>query len=156
MADLRKDALHKATTWLARTKPVIVVESLRPENMLKNHTLARSLADASFGEFARQLEYKCGWYGSRLVKAGPFYPSTKLCSGCGARKEMPLSERTYSCPVCGLVMDRDRNASRNLAMVAASSAETENACGGRRFMPQTAGAFQGIRNPASSAPVANV
>lgn len=63
VADLRKDALHKATTDLARTKPVIVIETLRPENMLKNHHLSRSLADASFGEFVRQLEYKCRWYG---------------------------------------------------------------------------------------------
>ena len=156
VADLRKDALHKATTTLAKTKPVIVVESLRPKNLLKNHHLARSLADASFGEFARQLEYKCRWYGSRLVKADPFYPSTKLCSGCGSLKGMPLSERMYSCPSCGLVMDRDLNASRNLAMVAASSAETINACGGRRSMPATAGAFQGIRNPASSVPVIDV
>ncbi len=156
VTDLRKDALHKATTMLARTKPVIVVETLRPENMLKNRHLARSLADASFGEFGRQLEYKCRWYGSRLVKADPFYPSTKLCSGCGALKEMPLSERTYACPACGLVMDRDLNASRNLAMLAASSVESENACGGRRSMPETAGAAQGIRNPASSVLATNV
>ena len=155
VADLRKDALHKATTDLAKTKPVIVIETLRPENMLKNHHLSRSLADASFGEFTRQLEYKCRWYGSRLIKADPFYPSTKLCSGCGALKEMPLSERTYSCPSCGLVMDRDLNAARNLARVAASSAETINACGETRFMPEMAGASQGIRNPASSVLVTN-
>ncbi len=146
VADLRKDAIHQATTTLARTKPVIVVETLRPKNMLKNHPLARSLSDASFGEFGRQLEYKCRWYGSRLVKADRFYPSTKLCSGCGALKEMPLSARTYSCPVCGLVMDRDLNAARNLARVAASSAETVNACGGGRFMAERPGALQGIRN----------
>ncbi len=136
VADLRKDALHKATTMLARTKPVIVVESLRPENMLRNHHLARSLSDASFGEFVRQWEYKCRWYGSRLVQADPFYPSTKRCSSCGnVKAEMPLWERTYSCPSCGLVLDRDLNASRNLAMLAASSAESLNACGGERFMP---------------------
>ena len=156
VADLRKDALHQATTMLARTKPVVVVESLRPENMLKNPTIARSLADASFGEFVRQLEYKCRWYGSRLVKADPFYPSTKLCSGCGAVQEMPLSERTYECSSCGIVMDRDLNASRNLAMLAASSVESENACGGRRSMSERTGAFQGIRNPASLVPVTNV
>jgi putative transposase len=92
VVDVRKDAIHKATTWLARTKPTIVVETLRPENLLKNRHLARSLADASFGEFFRQLEYKCGWYGSRLVRADPFYPSTKRCSSCGVTKaEMPLS-----------------------------------------------------------------
>ena len=157
VADLRKDALHKATTFLARTKPGVVVESLRPKNLLKNRRLARSLADASFGEFVRQLEYKCRWYGSRLMKADPFYPSTKLCSECGSLKEMPLSERTYECSSCGLVMDRDLNASRNLAMVAASSAGggqnslgTLNACGGRRFMSARTGAFRGIRNPSAS------
>ena len=120
---------------LARTKPTIVVETLGPENMLKNHPLASSLSDASFGKFVRQLEYKCRWSGSRLVKAGPFYPSTKRCSKCGHVKEkMPLSQRTYSCDVCGLVLDRDMNAARNLASVAASSAETENACGETRFI----------------------
>lgn len=152
IADLRKDTLHKATTALARTKSVIVVESLRPRNLLRNLRLARSLADASFGEFVRQLEYKCRWYGSRLARADAYYPSTKLCSACGTLKEMPLSEKIYSCPSCGLVIDRDLNAARNLARVAASSAETENACGGRRSMSARTGAFLGIRNPASTAP----
>lgn len=151
VADLRRDALHQATAMLARTKPVIVVEGLRPANMVKNHALAGSIQDASPGEFVRQLEYKCRWYGSRLIKADPFYPSTKRCSSCGNMKEeMPLSERTYRCAVCGLVMDRDLNASRNLAMLAASSAESLNACGEWRSMPATAGAAQGIRNPAST------
>ena len=158
VADLRKDALHKATTMLARTKPVIVVEDLRPANMLRNHSLARALSDASFGEFVRQLEYKCGWYGSRLVRADPFYPSTKRWSGCGnVRKEMPLSERVYRCGTCGREMDRDLNAARNLARVAASSAETENACGemASRVRKDPAPP-RGIRNPASSALVADV
>jgi putative transposase len=156
VADLRKDVINKATTWLARTKPFIVMETLRPKNMLRNHNLARTLSDASFVEFVRQLEYKCERYGSRLVKADPFYPSTKRCSSCGGIQDMPLSERTYSCPLCCLVMDRDINASRNLAMLAASSAESLNACGERRSMLETAGAAQGIRNPASSALVTNV
>ena len=153
-ADLRRDAMHKATTTLARTKPIVVVESLRPQNMQRNHHLAQSVADASFGEFIRQMEYKCGWYGSRLVKADPFYPSTKRCSNCGSLQEMPLSKRMYRCQSCGLVIERDLNASRNLAMLAASSAESLNACGGRRFMPETAGAARGTRNlPASVASV---
>ncbi|MHB8351172.1 MAG: RNA-guided endonuclease InsQ/TnpB family protein [Thermoplasmata archaeon] len=152
VADVRKDALNKITTMLARTKPVIVVETLRPVNLLKNHHLARSLSDASFGEFVRQLEYKCGWYGSRLVQADPFYPSTKRCSSCGnVKKDMPLSERTYSCAACGLVMDRDLNAACNLASVAASSAETINACGemaskSRKVLAPP----QGIRNLSAS------
>ncbi len=158
VADLRRDALHKATTMLARTKPVVVVEELRPANLLRNHSLARALSDASFGEFVRQLEYKCEWYGSRLVKADPFFPSTKRCSGCGnVKAEMPLSERVYRCAVCGLEMDRDLNAARNLARVAASSAETENACGEMASsVRKDLAPPPGIRNPASSALVANV
>ncbi|HUZ80446.1 MAG TPA: RNA-guided endonuclease TnpB family protein [Thermoplasmata archaeon] len=158
VADLRTDAIHKATTMLARAKPVIVVESLRPANMLRNHSLARSLSDASFGEFVRQLEYKCRWYGSRLVKVDPFYPSTKQCSRCGnVKEEMPLSERVYRCAKCGFVLDRDLNAARNLARVAASSAETENACGEMASRSREVLAPpQGIRNPASLAPAANV
>ncbi|MHB1435884.1 MAG: RNA-guided endonuclease InsQ/TnpB family protein [Thermoplasmata archaeon] len=134
-----------------------MVEDLRPANMLRHHSLARSLSDASFGEFVRQLEYKCARYGSRLVRADPFYPSSKKCSSCGnVKEEMPLSERTYRCETCELIMDRDLNASRNLAMLATSSAESLNACGERRFMPETAGAAQGIRDPASSVLVTNV
>ena len=131
VTNVRLDALHKATTELARNRPVIVVEALRPANLLKNRNLAQSLADASFGKFIRQLEYKCEWNGSRLMKADPFYPSTKRCSGCGSLQEIPLSKRTYRCLTCGLVIDRDLNASRNLAMLAASSVESQNACGGR-------------------------
>jgi putative transposase len=126
--------------------------------LLRNRSLARSLSDASFGEFVRQLEYECGWYGSRLVKADPFYPSTKRCSSCGnVKEEMPLSERVYRCGACGLEMDRDLNAARNLASVAASSAERENASGGMASRSREALAPpQGIRNPASLAQVANV
>ena len=158
VADLRKDAMHKATTGLTRTKPVIVVETLCPSNLRRNHPLARSLAAASFGEFVRQLEYKGRWYGSRLVKADLSYPSTKKCSGCGhVQEEMPLSERRYSCETCGLVMDRDRNAARNLARVAASSAETQNACGEMASRSRKALAPpQGIRNPASLVKAINV
>jgi putative transposase len=130
IACVRKDAINKATTMIARTKPIIVIESLRPQNLVREHKLARSLLDASFGEFIRQMEYKCLWYGSTLIKADPFYPSTKRCSSCGNVKAgMARSERTYSCQVCGFVMDRDLNAARNLASVAASSVETVNACG---------------------------
>jgi putative transposase len=157
VADVRKDVLHKGTTRLARTKPIIVVENLRPANMLRNHALARSLSDASFGEFVRELEYKCRWYGSCLVKAVRFFPNTKRCSSCGAIQEMPLSERTYSCLSCGLVMDRDLNAARNLARVAASSAETVSACGemASRVRKDLAPP-PGIRNPASLPQAANV
>ena len=140
IANIRKDAIHKATTWLARTKSVIVVEDLCVSGMSKNYRLAKAVHDVGMYEFRRQLEYKTKWYGSRLIVADRFYPSTKTCSRCGyVVKEMPLSERVFRCPRCGLEIDRDLNAAINLkkiGMVAASSAETKNACGGERFMPQ--------------------
>ncbi len=134
----RVDALHKATTALARAKSVIVVEDLHVAGMVRNRYLARAIADQGWAEFHRQLAYKTTWYGSRLLVAPRFYPSSKTCSGCGLIKAtMPLGERTFRCQACGLVLDRDLNASRNLAhlanigvgLVAASSAETQNACG---------------------------
>jgi putative transposase len=115
IANARRDAINKATTKLAKTKSVIVVEDLGVGNMMANHSLAGSIADAAMSEMVRQLEYKTGWYGSRLIKAERWYPSTKRCSGCGHVKEqMGLSERTYYCDVCGLTIDRDLNAARNL------------------------------------------
>ena len=81
--------------------------------------LNRSLADAGLGELFRQLDYKSGWYGSRLVKADRWFPSSKLCSGCGVVKaKLHLSERTYECDGCGLTIDRDLNAAVNLARYA--------------------------------------
>lgn len=128
IASIRKDAQHKATTMLARTKSVIGVESLNVAGLLKNHCLAKQLADAGLGEFLRQLEYKTKWNGGAVVAADPFFPSTKRCSNCGAVKdEMPLSERTFKCESCGFEADRDLNAAMNLASVAASWAETLNA-----------------------------
>ncbi len=135
----RTDALHKATTTLAKTKSVIVVEDLHVAGMVRNRRLARAISDQGWGEFYRQLAYKSTWYGSRLVVAPRFFPSSKRCSGCGSVKAvLPLRMREFCCEACGLVLDRDLNAARNLAqiahtevrLVAASPAETVNACGG--------------------------
>jgi len=128
IADIRRDAVHKATSWLARTKSAIVVEDLNVQGIHKNHHIARSVGDAGMGEFRRQLEYKTLWYGSRLIVADRFYPSTKICSVCGHAQNIPLSERTHRCSVCRLEIDRDLNAALNLEKVAASSTETINAC----------------------------
>ena len=127
IANIRSDVLHKITTRLTKTKSVIVIEDLNNRGMMRNHKLAKSLADASFGEFRRQLQYKSRWYGSKLVVTDRWFPSTKMCSVCGNVKEITLSERVYTCEVCGAELDRDLNAARNL--VAASSAEKLNACG---------------------------
>jgi putative transposase len=109
-----------------------VVEDLSVQGMLGNQHLSRSSADAGWGEFRRMLEYKTQWYGSRRSTAPRFYPSSKTCSACGQVKgELPLSERVLRCAACGAEIDRDRNAARNLAaLVAGSSPETQNACGG--------------------------
>jgi putative transposase len=134
----RLDALHQATTRLAKAKSVLVVEDLHVAGMVRNRRLARAIADRGWAEFHRQLAYKCQWYGSRLLVAPRFYPSSKRCSGCGLVKDtLPLGVRIFRCQACGLVLDRDLNAARNLAaladsitvLVAGSSPETENACG---------------------------
>jgi putative transposase len=115
VACIRKDFLHKITTNLAKTKSVIVIEDLHVRGMIKNHSLARSVSDAGWGEFRRQLEYKTAWYGSRLVVADRWFPSSKLCSDCGYKLEkLPLSIREWGCPSCGVVHDRDTNAAINL------------------------------------------
>ncbi|MEV4478838.1 IS607 family element RNA-guided endonuclease TnpB [Micromonospora coxensis] len=118
--NLRRDGLHKLTTRLAREHATIVVEDLNVTGMLANRRLARHIADAGFAEIRRQLAYKTSWNGGRLIVADRWYPSSKTCSDCGtAKTKLALSERTYSCEACGLVMDRDHNAARNLAALTA-------------------------------------
>ena len=133
IADQRKDAAHKATTALINENQVIVAETLRPANMVKNHCLAKSISDAAFGEIARQLEYKADWYGREFVRVGAFFPSSKTCSSCGHVQDMPLGKRTYACPECGMAMDRDVNAAVNilaegLRLIGWGTPES-NACG---------------------------
>lgn len=124
VANLRRDRIHKLTTALARTHQVIGGETLAVKNMMaaggaRKRGLNRALADAGLGEMFRQLDYKTGWYGSQLVKADRWFPSSKLCSGCGAVKtKLHLWERTYHCEGCGLEIDRDRNAAITLARYA--------------------------------------
>jgi putative transposase len=135
IANQRSDWLHKVTTRLAKSHGRIVVEDLAVANLIRNRRLARQIADQGWGEFRRQLGYKTAWYGSELVAADRYWPSTKRCSACGNLKEVSLDERTYRCARqgCGLVLDRDLNAARNLVSypetVAVSEPETLNACG---------------------------
>lgn len=112
---LRQDHLHQLSSSLAKTKSVIVLEDLHVRGMQRNKHLALSISDAGMGELRRQLAYKSEWYGSTVIVADRFYPSSKLCSGCGTIKDtLSLSERLYKCDVCGLVPDRDENAAINL------------------------------------------
>ncbi|MEU4482739.1 IS607 family element RNA-guided endonuclease TnpB [Micromonospora sp. NPDC023966] len=123
VANLRRDGLHKLTTRLAREHGTVVVEDLNVAGMLRNRRLARHVADAGFAEIRRQLTYKTSWNGGRLIVADRWFPSSKTCSGCGAVKaKLALHEREYECEACGLVTDRDANAARNLAALAAEEA----------------------------------
>lgn len=113
--NIRGDFLHKLSTRLCRENQALGVESLAVKNLLGNHRLARSIADASWGEFLRQLNYKGPIFACRIVEADRFYPSSKRCYRCGQIKEnLPLSERVFFCEACGLVCDRDVNAALNL------------------------------------------
>lgn len=131
----RKDAINKLTTLLAKTKSVIVIEDLNVKGMQGNHKLARSIADVSWGEFKRQLEYKTVWYGSKLIKIDRFFPSSKICSKCGGRnKDLDLSQRTWICPHCGALLNRDENAAINIRnegirLLSTASSAGINACG---------------------------
>ena len=137
VANQRQDGLHKLTTRLAETFSDISIEDLHVAGMVKNRHLAKAVSDASFGEFRRQLEYKTTRTGARLHVVDRWYRSSKTCSGCGRVKaKLSLSERTYRCDSCGLVLDRDLNAAINIC-VAGSAPETLNAHGGtvRRGSP---------------------
>ena len=119
---VRKDALHKASDAITKRCSVLVLETLNVAGMLKNHCLAKAVADASMGEMHRQLLYKAAWRGVPLVLADRWFPSSKKCSSCGnVKKDLTLNDRECECAACGVVVDRDLNAARNLANLAGSS-----------------------------------
>lgn len=115
IADRRRDTLHKITTRLVRENQTVVIEDLSIRNMVRNHSLARAISDASWSELRRQLEYKADWYGRELVVIDRWYPSTKTCSACGhLLNRLPLNIRSWTCPACGVDHDRDVNAARTI------------------------------------------
>ncbi|GAB4183169.1 MAG: RNA-guided endonuclease TnpB family protein [Coleofasciculaceae cyanobacterium] len=115
VADARTDFLHKLTTRLVRENQTIAVEDLAVKNMMKNHKLSGAIADASWAELVRQLEYKCQWYGRTLVKIDRWFPSSKRCGHCGhVVDKLPLDVREWVCPECGTHHDRDINAANNI------------------------------------------
>ena len=129
VADVRANAIHKATTMIARNYSTVCIEDLNVAGMVKNRHLARSLSDAALGEFRRQLEYKTARSGAALRVVDRWFPSSKTCSNCGvAKAKLSLSERTFNCDDCGMSMDRDLNAAINIK-VAGSAPETLNARG---------------------------
>lgn len=115
IADCRLDALHKATRKLINENQVVCVESLKVKNMIRNPSLSKAIADASWGEFTRQLQYKGEWAGRSVVAIDQFLPSSKRCSCCGfTMQKMPLDVRKWHCPECGTDHDRDINAAINI------------------------------------------
>ena len=110
------DFLQKLSTKLIRDYDIICMEDLNSSGMIKNHKLAKSISDASFFEFNRELEYKARWNYKLISRIDRFYPSSQICSHCGNKSSQTkdLSVRTYICEECGLEIDRDYNASINI------------------------------------------
>ena len=104
----------------------MIIEDLSVRNMVRNHSLARAISDASWPEFRRQLEYKADWYGRTVIAVDRFYPSSKTCSACGViAAKMPLNIREWACAACGVLHDRDINAAKVIRAAGLAAA----ACG---------------------------
>lgn len=126
IADRRRDNLHKITTNLIRENQTVMIEDLAVRNMVKNHKLARAISDAGWSQFRSMLEYKAEWYGREVIAIDRWYPSSKTCSACGhLLASLPLSEREWTCPDCGVIHDRDVNAAKVIQAVGL----TVSACG---------------------------
>jgi putative transposase len=124
VANQRRERAHQLTTMLVREFGVVAAEALSVEGMKRNRRLARHISDAGWGIVLAQLDYKTSWSGSTFERADRFYPSSKTCSGCGTVKaKLSLSERVFDCEACGLRVDRDQNAARNLARLAVAVAQ---------------------------------
>lgn len=116
IANIRNDNLHKISHKLTNENQVIVSENLKVSNMVKNHSLAKSISDCGWYELTRQLAYKAEWYGRAYLKVDTFYPSSQTCSYCGYvnPEAKDLSVREWECPECHTVHDRDVNAAKNI------------------------------------------
>lgn len=144
IANSRADTLHKFSTSMVRRFDTLYIEDLNLRGMLKNHSLARSLSDASIGTAIRMLEEKADRYGKRVERIDRWYPSSKTCSACGhIQNTMPLSVRDWTCPSCGTRHDRDVNAAANILAVG----QTVTAHGGTvRRASATAGERKSLRS----------
>ncbi|MPY82299.1 MAG: transposase [Actinophytocola sp.] len=160
---VRRDVLHKHTTSLAQCHQVIAVERLNASGMRaaggsRKKGLNRALADAALAEIRRMLTYKTTWYGSTLVEAGRYYPSSKSCSACGGRKpNLTLAERTYMCEHCGAMIDRDLNAAINLARLGDThhTGGTRTGTGSSPAATASSGDGRGATQETATTPVVN-
>lgn len=115
IVNMRRDFLHKLSTYLVKNHDLLCIEDLSSKNLMKNHKLARAIGDVSWSEFVRMLEYKANWYEKQVSKISRWYPSSQLCSDCGFNSgKKPLSVRDWTCENCGSHHDRDINASVNI------------------------------------------
>lgn len=114
MANIRKDTINKITTDLVRNNQMIAMETLATSKMMQDKNFSKNLSTACFREIRNQLEYKCNYYGRTLYRVDRYFPSSMICSNCGAIKDMPVGQRTYVCPCCHMTMNRDVNAARNI------------------------------------------
>ena len=113
--NIKENYLHEITNQLLNENQVIVMENLNVNGMLKNHNLARSIQELSLNRFKNMLTYKANWYGREIIEIDRFYPSSKLCSNCGYKNnKLTLNDRSWKCPVCGVIHNRDLNAAINI------------------------------------------
>lgn len=141
IANIRANTLHNLSHSLTKNKSGVCIEDLNVAGMMKNRKLARHVADVSFSELRRQIEYKSKWYGTRLVIADRWFPSSKTCGQCGAINcDLKLQDRTWEC-ACGAKHNRDLNAAKNLAeyarKLAVTATDNQNACGEGVLWPET-------------------
>jgi len=123
IANIRTDFVHKLTTRLCRENQAVVIEDVHVKGMLANRRPARAISDVGFGMFRAQMDYKAKRYGTRLIVADRWYPSSRLCAVCGWKNEaLALNDREWTCPECGTRHDRDRNAAINLRRLATATA----------------------------------
>lgn len=142
VASQRKDFLHKVSINLIKNHDSVCVENLRISNMVKNHSLAKSISDAGWGLFVTMLEYKAEWHGKNLLKIGSFEPSSKTCSCCGSIHDtLNLHDREWTCSDCGAVLNRDVNASINIKNFALKNLSVGRRLKNRKELPTLVGAL---------------
>jgi putative transposase len=129
VANIRMDFTHKLTTRLCRENQAVVIEDLHVKGMLANDKLSRAISGVGVGQMQMQLEYKAQRYGTQLIVADRWYPSSRLCSSCGWHNDtLTLSDREWTCPACGIHHDRDVNAAINLQRLATASTRPTGTC----------------------------